>query len=424
MIDIIDCDLSQIRLKYFNPVIYPCLYSYAATVQDTVWHAEGDVHIHTDMVMNEVRTLINQYQLNVTDALILYTAAIFHDYAKPLTTDSVFREHRLCITAKGHEEMGASLLTFTPPPSYLTDDQWQTVIELVRYHDKPKMMAIRHSNNHDYWRLKLNCPRLDLLYLLEVADMKGRICNDLDDQLFYLEMFKHQAESFGVYSLNVNDFKEDFVSEVLANWSQYSSIVDKVYSTLISRFVDIDNPKAVSQTNASEYSAQQLYNWMVSNLPSCYGMVGSGSPHLVILCGLSGAGKTTYIRNTYVDYQVVSLDDIRSELTDRADQSNNELVVRLAHKRVAELLKERKNVVYDATNYRKDFRTKLAQVGFNYLAFVEIVLIKTTLSTCLINNKKRPVDETVSDDVIFEMQRRFQLPDVTEAHKFTIISSK
>ena len=38
--------------------IFPLLKEYKNTIQDPVWHAEGDVHIHTDMVLTELYKLL------------------------------------------------------------------------------------------------------------------------------------------------------------------------------------------------------------------------------------------------------------------------------------------------------------------------------------------------------------------------------
>lgn len=379
---------------------YPLLSLYTSTIQDKIWHAEGDVHIHTDMVMVEARNLASQLSLPERDSLILYTAAVFHDYAKPLTTKEIERDGRLCVTAKGHEEVGAAILTFCPTPSYLTDDEWAVVIDLVRYHDKPKMLTRQSAPSLSYAELAVNCKRLDLLYMLEVCDMVGRHCNDLDEQLLYLDLFKSECIDLGWWNFNLSEYRP-------------TSMSNRVFNTLLSRAVDTRNP----QTSISTHTPDAMTWWMDSVAPSL--THGIEPPKLVILCGLPGSGKSTLVNERYSLYAKVSLDDIRSTLSDRSDQSQNDMVVRMAHEQLKTLLRQGRDVVFDATNYRRDFRTKIAEVGFAYKAYVEIVVVNVDVNTCIARDSRR--EHKVGAEVITNILHSFQLPNISECHKVSFV---
>lgn len=62
------------------------LYQLKNTEQDIVWHAEGDVHIHTDMVLKEVYELIVLNNFTESEQFVLILSALFHDIAKPIST--------------------------------------------------------------------------------------------------------------------------------------------------------------------------------------------------------------------------------------------------------------------------------------------------------------------------------------------------
>lgn len=393
-------DLHQIMGSYLPLRDYPLLSSYRNTEQDKIWHAEGSVHIHTEMVMSQASILAVRCNLSDRDSLILYTAAVFHDYAKPLTTKEVERDGRMCVTAKGHEELGASLLTFSRKPFYLTDDEWSTVIDLVRYHDKPKMLTRQSAPSIAYAELAVNCKRLDLLYMLEVCDMKGRWCDDLDVQLLHLDLYEHECSGLRWWNFNLNDYKPSHLS-------------DRIFNTLLSRAVDTRNPPH----SLTIHTPETVLYWMDILAPTLER--SAEPPKLIILCGLPGSGKSTLAVNQYPTYAKISLDDIRSTLSNRSDQSQNDTVVRIAHEQLKSLLREGRDVVFDATNYRRDFRTKIAEVGFAYKAYVEVVVVKTDVFTCIDRDAKR--EHKVGAEVINNILRSFQLPNISECHKVTYV---
>lgn len=69
-----------------------------------------------------------------------------------------------------------------------------------------------------------------------------------------------------------------------------------------------------------------------------------------ITVGGAGSGKSTFVRDHLADHRVVSLDDLREERGDRADQSGNDAVLRDALGRFERQLTENADVVWDATS--------------------------------------------------------------------------
>lgn len=84
---------------------------------------------------------------------------------------------------------------------------------------------------------------------------------------------------------------------------------------------------------------------------------------LVLPIGISGSGKSTWIRSLNGrNVVIVSPDEIRKELTGNvSDQSKNKEVFALAQQRAAEALKNGKLVVFDATNTVAKYRKALIQ---------------------------------------------------------------
>ncbi|HPY39972.1 MAG TPA: hypothetical protein PLM98_05605, partial [Thiolinea sp.] len=84
------------------------------TPQDAEWHAEGDVHIHTGMVLNELYKILQTeaQHLQGAERQALILGACLHDIAKPLCTKSYEKDGRIRIGSSGHEAAGRSYLAF------------------------------------------------------------------------------------------------------------------------------------------------------------------------------------------------------------------------------------------------------------------------------------------------------------------------
>lgn len=82
--------------------IHPELYQLNSTIQEPEWHPEGDVWIHTLMVVDEAARIVRRENLEDDKALTILLAALCHDLGKPEVTE--FREGR--IKSIGHEAAG------------------------------------------------------------------------------------------------------------------------------------------------------------------------------------------------------------------------------------------------------------------------------------------------------------------------------
>lgn len=132
-------------------------------------------------------------------------------------------------------------------------------------------------------------------------------------------------------------------------------------------------------------------------------------PEFLMVVGLPGSGKSTYIEKYYSNYHVHSSDAIREELSgDVNNQDINKQVFSTLHKRVKDDLVAGHNVVYDATNIswkrRKAFLQELKNVDCRKICHV----IATPFEVCLEQNKNR--DRVVPYNVIERMYKNFDIP--------------
>jgi tRNA nucleotidyltransferase (CCA-adding enzyme) len=153
--------------------LFPEIKALIEVPQDKEWHPEGDVFIHTQLVIDGARKLIDDlpYAKQVTVML----AALAHDFGKPATTE--FVDGRL--RSRGHEEAGvAPTVTFLNRLNIHTLDGYDVraqVIALVREHLKPGEFFKKREEVGDgaFRRLARKC-ELDLLYRVAKADSLGR----------------------------------------------------------------------------------------------------------------------------------------------------------------------------------------------------------------------------------------------------------
>ena len=153
--------------------MFPEIQSLIDVPQDPEWHPEGDVFVHTLLVVDRARESIDDlpYARQVTVML----AALAHDFGKPPTTE--FLEGRW--RSRGHEEAGVEPTTrFLDRINVHTIDGYDVrrqVVALVREHLKPGEFYKKRDEVGEgaFRRLARRCEP-DLLYRVAKADSLGR----------------------------------------------------------------------------------------------------------------------------------------------------------------------------------------------------------------------------------------------------------
>lgn len=373
---------------------FPLLSKYSSTKQDSEWHSEGDVHIHTDMVLLEMYALLDDSELSISKMNVLILSALFHDYAKPVTTSNKEINGKIRVVAPNHESIGASILFTCTPPFNMEHNDWMQVIRLVEFHQIPKMLVVHEKRKEHYSKLYRNAGQLEMLYILEMADILGRHCADKDMQIHYLEMFKMFAIEYGCW-----------------NTDPYLEFKNLVYSS----FPDSD-ANYVYHRGIYSYENNDIF-MPEEEIARSFNYLGKQS-HVIILCGLSASGKTSYTKKHLKGFDVINLDEIRRSLSkDPYNQKFSQESVRIATEKLKQSLRQNKNIVWDATNIRRDFRDRIFALASRYNAYVEIVIFSTTIKKSILSDNSRV--ESVGADVIRNQAERFQLPSYPEAHKLT-----
>ncbi|MEO8041233.1 MAG: HD domain-containing protein [Acidobacteriota bacterium] len=175
---LLKADRPSIGLKWLYDLgvvdqIFPEMKSLAGVPQEPEWHPEGDVDIHTMMVADEARKLIDDLPYEKQVAVML--GALAHDFGKPPTTqffDGRWRSH-------SHDEAGVEpTLTFLDRLSIFTLNGYDVrnqIVQLVRYHLKPgEYYKAKNPVGDGAFRRLARKVEPDLLYRVAKADSLGR----------------------------------------------------------------------------------------------------------------------------------------------------------------------------------------------------------------------------------------------------------
>ena len=303
------------------------------------------------------------------------------------------------ISSPRHAEKGLNYLALRLPLLKISAQVQNRVLALVAYHHHPRKLI---GNDAPRGRFSNLARMVDLsdLYLLEKADLKGRICADHEKQMEQLDLFMIQA---GLHELE------------LVSFDQIKLLVQATFPKASEAF--ILHAAAKGQRDFENGEIQTIEEVV----PRSY-QLEQKTFSLKVLCGPSGSGKSTWMDAHSGHDKIVSLDQLRESIAGkRSSQKQNGRVLQAAKEEIKAALRAKSNVIFDATNTRIDGRQWVIQLGLDYGAFVEIIVNRTPISEIKKRNRKRqhPVPESVLDKQI----EGFEWPQIDEAHKLTIVES-
>ncbi|MEM9188243.1 MAG: AAA family ATPase [Myxococcota bacterium] len=333
--------------------------------QDPVWHAEGDVWIHSMLVCEALAASEGFRKLDKRRRRVCWLGALFHDIAKPYST----QEEEGRIRSRYHSPRGALDARRILFRAGLDRASREEVAGIVRHHQLPFHALGEESGERRTSAASMRCRIADLVLVAE-ADMRGRSCPDQSEKLEQLEMFSEFADELQCLN-GPRPFPSDHTRFLYFRGKRPPA------------------PEAFDDSRST----------------------------VRLLSGLPGAGKSSWRRTNHPDLPVVCLDDLRRELD--VDPTDNQGRVRQAAKeRARTFLRTHQDFVWDATNLDADRRRKLVDLFVDYRARVQIVSVETSYPTLLRDNRARP--SPVPDAAIEGMLRRWTAPDATEAHRVEI----
>ena len=232
--------------------------------------------------------------------------------------------------------------------------------------------------------------------------MLGRSCPDKKQQVELIDMFRLFVEEFKLWGKE-NPYSEwiDVLRSELVDYP--TNVLDYVLGCGIKDF-----ERGIIHT--PHEAIARAYPYLET------------FPELIITCGMSGSGKTTWVTRTKSEFKIISQDDLRDKfLNNRGNQSKNAHVFNIAMESLKELLRKKERIVWDATSLRRDIREKIIRTGDNYHALVTLVLFH--LNEDEVRKKNLSRTHSVTKEVLNRQLQRFQWPQPIEAHRFLILDS-
>lgn len=336
------------------------------TQQNPCYHAEGNVLTHTLMVLENVLSLDDSWDLTEEERYILYWAAILHDIGKPEVTKweaGRFHSH-------GHEEAGVPIARdLLLQRTDVSDFQRRQILDLVRWHSIPLQYGLRKKTIDAYKQVAV---RMDirLLGIFSFCDLTGRICQNYEE----------------VKTLIMN-FNQDIVPRVTADLKPYQQL-SKLYQASSQRkkdklwaAVEYPDSRLLEQIISSEEEAS-----LDSNFPPCY-----------IPIGVRGPAMQVYLRDRFPDIVKISID-----VKDKA-HLHNAIFTRIA---------QNNSILFEGDFTKESLRQELVRILREKNIEVNFLFFESSLSDLLkgVNNPKEYAE-------IMQVQKRLRRPHNWEAHK-------
>lgn len=391
-------------LSVLSPVM-PWLDNLEATPQDLIWHAEGNVKIHTGRVLEEVYRMLgtppevfssyapssyDEVVLGPPRRLALVLSAVLHDIGKTVTTRT--RDDGRIISPR-HPERGRSYVALKLLELGLPFAVWRDVLAVIGHHHEPLKLVRHDAPLARFTRLARLCD-LELVYLLEKADLRGRDASDTQSNLEQLEYFQLCAEEYGLWKVD-----------------PYAAWKEKIFAALEGESEALKN--VTLEQGILDYEAGLIFT-PEEALARGY-RFRAGFAELTVTVGPSGSGKSAWAREHARDTEIISLDALREELTgDSEDQSHNGQVQQLARARLRAALREKRRVVWEATSTRFDLRVIPTQFGFDYGARVRYTVFAVPQKDLFVRNCER--EHPVPAQVLVKQLEGLDFPLLDEAH--------
>lgn len=342
---------------------FPVVRQMANCPQDNIHHAEGDVYVHTQMVLEALAANHKWRALPPLEREIVFAAALLHDVAKPVCT----RVEGGRITSRGHSRRGAIMARSLLWSRGVALEMREQVVNLIRHHQIPFFLIDNPASQRTLFEVSQRV-RCDFLALVAESDARGRVCQDQQKLLDNISLFVQYAEEQNCLR-GPRRFPSDH-----------------------SRFLYFRK-----EDRDPDYLA---YDDTICEA--------------VMMSGLPGAGKDHWVAENLPDWPVISLDELRHEM--KVEPSANQgPVVSKAREAAREFLRRRQPFVWNATNISRQIRELSINLFAAYNARVRIVYVEAPEDRLHTQNRERAVP--VPAEVIRKLTARWEVPDLTEAHR-------
>jgi predicted kinase len=339
--------------------------------QSPVHHAEGNVAVHTQMVLQAMEALPEYQSLAANEQEMLWAAALLHDVEKRSCT---FTDDKGDVVSPGHARKGAQttrqiLYRELPTPFMIREE----VVGLVRYHGLPLWVFDKQSPVQYLLRASLET-NTRLLAILAKADALGRICNDQSELLYKISLFEELCR------------EQDC-------WGK-----PKVFANGLARFQYFrKDDRTTDYVPFDDYRGEAI-----------------------LLSGIAASGKDYYAKKNFAEYPLISLDDMRRKIkAAHNDAAANGRIIQEAKEMAKNYLRKGQSFVWNATNITAQLRGQLIDLFDDYRAKTRIIYIETPYRELLSQNKNR--QHPILEPALERMIDKLEVPKLWEACKVDYI---
>lgn len=343
--------------------------------QNPVWHGEGTAYEHTRRCIEALENIVGYGTSYEPQNRVLKIAVLFHDIGKGVTTTFTKGNWH----SYGHEIEGEKITRRILWNEYMDDRE--RVCKLVRWH--MDALNIFNSKNlfNSFYRLATHVDKISDLYKVKLCDILG---SDMQNQEIKNLNIK-QVEYFSQLGMLLCDSVKTF------------PIMDAMYF------------------NGKHCLADK-----------------KGIPTVVMMIGLPGSGKNTYIDEKYAKdgvkpWVILSRDDIRYELgfcgKDEKvvlSSEKEEIVSEVFNERLVNAVKEKKNVVINNINLKRKYRDGYKELLKTYNVWYEYVYAEAPTLEDNIERRKGQISAQIFEQMI----DKFDFPSVEEYQTLHIYKQK
>ena len=309
---------------------------------------------------------------------IVFLACFFHDVGKTLTTKRIKRQW----VAPNHDLRGAELSRYL----LWTDYKLAGTMDMLSFREAVSLLVLHHET-----------------------------------PLMFQDVLKQgDAESlFSVKSLAANGILvPDFTLELLGVLGlAIATTVDE--KEACNRFMETaekngylhEPPKFADDTSRFAFLSRRSNDSDVVVADDTWG-------EIIMMAGLPGTGKDTWIGRNHPELPMISLDEIRKEIHVLPTEPQ-EPVVSLAYSRAREFLRNKTPFLWNATNISTDIRNRQLSLFAQYGAAVRIVYLETSVDEQYRRNRNRVA--VVPEEAVTRMRRHLVLPTIHEARRVEYI---
>lgn len=332
------------------------------TPQSPIYHAEGDVATHTDMVCDALCQLPEWLLLTQQEQNILYYTALFHDIAKgfTLTWDGDIPRH------PNHSMKGALWWRHYAWKNNIPVVIRENVTALILLHQKLFHIWNKDDYKRELFKYSSHIP-LKFLVIFAKADILGRIAPDIQQHLETLSL----VEIFA---------KEN------ALWECKNAL-----------------------------PPIERLEWLRHNRGDGFTSLHNGKGSIVhLMIGLPASGKDFFIKKALPNIPIISWDNKRLDLKLKYGE-NEGLVKQHVLRDVKMLLANKTPFIWNTTNTSFNTLEKTLELIYAYDGYIKAYVLNTNYNEQLKRNAQR--QQSIPEKTILDMAQKWNIPSLNDVHE-------